>query len=1336
MEDNIGLEQVDYNPFSDNEIVKAGKVTNAQREIWLSCILGGDDANLSYNESASLRFSGDLKESLLWEACDRLVERHEALRMTFSGDGNHYLLFKNLEPYKINRDFSVFSEEEKDREIKGVLDGEALFVFDLMNGPLIRFSLIKLSEASFLFTITAHHLIADGWSFGVMFEEIADHYNALKDNNALELSTITQFSEYALEMEEFENSAHYHEVEQYWLKKYSQVPDSLDLPLDGIRPKQRTFKSRRDDFLLSSDLTVKVKELGRKSKSSLVSTIMAAFEIFLHKITGQDDIVLGLPTAGQAATGHLVLVGHCVNLLPIRTKITSNLSFQDYLERRRGELLDDYDHQKFTFGNLIEKLDLKRDPSRIPLVPVVFNIDMGMDDQVNFSGLEHRLISNPRKFENFEIFLNLTRQGSDLIVEWSYNTDLFQAETIKNWMIGIENLLAQVVAEPQKSIKHLVFNENLIFQKLQEWNDTAMEIPVDDSFLQLFWEQAKLRPSQLAYVAGGKEFSFEELRKYCNSIATELFEKGIGKGDVVGVMLDRNEKLLPTLLGVLESGSCYVPLDPGFPEERIAYMLEDSKAKLLVTENHYQTKFQDKIQQFVLEDLETLDISKSRNFESPRPESLAYILYTSGSTGKPKGVKVTHLNLLNFLVSMRQNPGMKAGEKLLAITTVSFDIAGLELYLPLIAGGTVILADNEECKDGRLLLKKMASHQIDFMQATPATWRMLIVSGWNKPMNFKLLCGGEALPSDLAAKLLHLVGPFWNVYGPTETTIWSTVKMIQDAADITIGKPISNTQVYILNKDLNPCPSGVVGEICIGGIGVAKGYHHRDELTAEKFISDPFSKGQGSQIYRTGDLGKFLPNGELLCLGRMDFQVKVRGYRIELEEIEAKLNQIAGIEQAAVSTWEPNPGDVRLVAYVVRGKKPNEQSEDHLIMQCKERLKDTLPEYMVPTEWVLMDKLPLTNNNKVDRKALPKPNKNAGNSQIELSQPVTEEQKTVQKIWQKLLGAGNIGLESDFFELGGHSLLAVELMVAIENQTGQKLPVNSVFQYPTLKNFSNLLEPEMKSEISWQSLVPIQPKGKKTPLFLIHGAGANITPFYGLANHLDPEQPVYGIQSKGLNGIDEPLHTIEEMAAFYIEEIKKVCPQGPFHLGGQSFGAYVAFEMAKQLKSKGQSVGKIILFDVSAYQSETKLTPLDKVKMKVWYQIEKRIIDTKLAFTHPDTLKRSKLRSFNRKKKLFNHWFGKDENTTGPNMFENLERIRKINHKAMDEYLLSHYDGEIILLKAKIRTFLVGDKEFYGWKPYASQVITMEMEGDHNSMFDDPALVINFADTLQKLMDG
>jgi amino acid adenylation domain-containing protein len=1329
----IQLIPIDYNPFGEAPYSKVGRVVDAQKEIWLSCVLGGKEAKLAYNESASLKLEGTLSQDYLFQACQTLVSRHESLRLEFAANGHWFMVREWIYPDLFFKDLSGFNPIRQEKAIHDFIGEEVLFDFDLGKGPLVKFSLLKLSEKSHLFTVTAHHLVVDGWSFGVIFEEIGEIYSSLIDQTIPNLPEPFQFSAYAEQMDAFTNSKEYTKMESYWLEKYRQLPPRLEMPTDGQRPANRTFICRRDDFVLDGIILDRLKNFSKSANTSLVNTVIAVFEVFLHKITGQDDLVVGVPTSGQAGTDNLVLVGHCVNLLPIRTQVQSSWTFLEYLSNRKKELLDDYEHQLYTFGNLIQHLNIPRDPSRIPLVPVIFNIDMGMDNQVQFSGLSYELFSNPRKYENFELFLNLTNKGKDLIFEWSYNTDLFKKDTVAYWMEGFLGLLEDLTTSPQLKIEEIEFNRNFNQAKLLEWNATDMELPVQDSFLELFFQQIEKNPQKRALITPQKEFNYEELGWAALDISQKIKGLEIGKGEVVGILLDRNEKLLPALLGVLMSGCAYIPLDPSFPKERIQFMLQNSGASLLIVEGELMWEEPLSIKKLLLETLNPSSPSHLPKIQYPDSADLAYILYTSGSTGLPKGVKVSHLNLLNFLVSMGHQPGLKPDDVLLAITTISFDIAGLELFLPLTTGASIVLADRESTKDGRLLLKLIDRYGVTCMQATPATWRMLLVSGWDSPRTLKVLCGGEALPIDLAARLLDLVGPFWNVYGPTETTIWSTVKEITGQEDISIGRPIANTQIYILDEILRPCSIGTVGEICIGGFGVALGYHQREDLNKEKFIADPFRK-RGT-IYRTGDLGKFLPNGEIVCLGRMDYQVKIRGYRIELGEIEAKLNQIPGIRQAVVNSFSNINGNNSLAAYLVLAPEVSDRFYEKILIEIKGKLKESLPDYMIPSDWMILEKLPLTQNNKVDRKSLPLPVQKKNNPTSELKDLTSPFQQTIANIWAKVLGKDKFSPKSNFFDLGGHSLLAVEMMVILEKETGFKLPITKLFQFPILEDFAQQIYTKETKDVSWNSVVPIQTQGDKIPLFLIHGAGANITPFYNLAQHLSVDQPVYGIQSKGLDGVEEPLETIESMAAYYLAEIRKVFPKGPFHVGGQSFGSYVAFEIAKQLKYKQEGVGKVILFDVPAYQLESNPDGLGRIKQKINQQIEKRVIDIQLAMFNPDAFKRMKKNSFLRKGSFFKRWLGIDKDKKASDLFVTIEKLREINHKAMDNYLLSRYDGDIILFKAKIKTFWVKDDEYYGWKPYANNVLAIEMEGDHNSMVDDPALVDGFAKKLQVLLD-
>lgn len=931
------LVPIDHDPFSTGKIERVIPTAETQQEIWLSCAIGGRDASCSYNESISLELQGALAVGILQEALYDIIRRHEALRYTFSADGRKIHVTADSATKFHYEDISARTDAAQRQFLDEFGRRDATEPFDLSNGPLFRMSLFKLANDVHLLRLTAHHIVCDGWSFGIILEELSEIYRSVLDGRQPVLPDVIPMSQYNREMEAYANSEEFSRTLHYWLHKFQVMPEPFILPADRPGPEERTYESRRDDFVLDATLIQGIKQLGLNNGLSLVNTLLISFEVYLSRLTGRSDIIVGLPTAGQAATGHFNLVGHCVNLLPIRSSVVPSVSFIEHLKRRKPQLLDDYDHQLFTFGTLLKSLKFKRDSSRIPLVPVVFNIDMGMDSNVSFPGMRHKLISNPRTFENFEIFLNLTGSRDTFVLEWSYNTHLFKAETIKKMMDGFEGLLSTIIQTPSIPIGELKVADAPHADVVTPATAPVKPIvPGDVPFFRLINEAARRTPEKSAVRFGPERLSYGELEERSNQFAHYLRKQGIAQGDIVGIAVDRSASLVVALLGIAKSGAAYLPLDPEYPTDRIAYMLDDSGAKLLISNQQYIGSFTSHAQKISLETLEqeSLHLPRYKPEVQLKGGNLAYILYTSGSTGKPKGVEIEHHSLTNFLLSMQQKPGITPEDRLLAVTTISFDIAGLELYLPLISGAELILADKESAKDARKLLTLMDTEQVTVMQATPATWRMLIHAGWDTKKSIKVLCGGESFPKDLAERLMQLSDEVWNMYGPTETTIWSTVKKLQanELNTITVGTPIANTFIYILDEQLNPVLPGETGQLFIGGEGVARGYHGRPDLTRERFVPD--LSDSSKLMYATGDLGKMADNGEIICLGRMDHQVKIRGYRIELGEIEHQLSKQPGIKEAVVIAREDTPGDQRLVAYVIP-ESVNEPSEPSLTWKDK-----------------------------------------------------------------------------------------------------------------------------------------------------------------------------------------------------------------------------------------------------------------------------------------------------------------------------------------------------------------------------------------------------------------
>lgn len=707
------------------------------------------------------------------------------------------------------------------------------------------------------------------------------------------------------------------------------------------------------------------------------------------------------------------------------------------------------------------------------------------------------------------------------------------------------------------------------------------EIPYPNvTLIELLRQQAASTPNNIAIEFNGVETTYEDLYKKANQLAYYLKEQGVQSGDFIGVSLLRSTELVATLIAILECGAAYVPLDPNYPHQRLEFMLQDSEAKFLIINKATDVTLSNSIKILFLEEALSV-LPKLPNTSlgiTANHNSIAYLLYTSGSTGKPKGVPITNKSLVNLLLSMAREPGIKETDKQLAVTTISFDIANVELFSPLLNGATIVMVDSETARDGRLLIELLRSKKITILQATPTTWKMLLETNWEEKLKLKACCGGEALTKELAQKLLSKCDSLWNMYGPTEVTIVSTVKEITPEDDIiSIGKPIANYQIYILNANGELVPPGVVGEIAIAGHGVAKGYLKRENLTKEKFIKNKYSSLSSNEtMYLSGDLGKLLPTGDILCLGRLDHQVKIRGYRIELGEIEETLASMDAIKSAVVIGHNDS-----LIAFVLL--ENDEEVDSAKIKEWKNYLANHLPEYFVPHNIKILKELPTTPNGKLDRNALLNSDSLKTSSNNSYTEPRTNEEKLVTSIWKETLGLDKIDIFSDFFEMGGHSIKAVKVMIEIEKLTGKRFPLSVLFEYSTVEKFAKLLN--TGSEIQSDCLVPIKSNGSKVPLFMVHGGGLNVLNYVNLSKHFDEDQPFYGIQGVGAKGYEDWYDSIETMAAHYIDAIVKVNPNGPYALAGFCVGGIVAFEMTRQLKEQGKEVSLTILLDSYADSS-------------------------------------------------------------------------------------------------------------------------------------------------------
>lgn len=887
--------------------------TAAQREIFHSLMMG-DDANCAYNESNLLRFDGSLDLPALRAALLDLVVRHPALRSTFSADGLTQIFHAAPRELEIREhDFSALTADARELHGSQLREEEARTPFDLVHGPVLRLQLARLSADRHELLFTAHHLVCDGWSFGMILAELSQAYNARKAGRLPLLPPAMSFADYARLEASNKSSAERSAAEAYWVGRFSNNAPVLELPTDRPRPPVKTFAGAMEAITLDPERYARLKKASPKLGGTLFATLLASFATLLHRLTGQDDLVIGVPAAGQTRVGRDELVGHCLNFLPLRLHAAADRPFNAFAAEVKEQVLEAYDHQDFTFGSLLQKLNLPRDTSRLPLVNVMFNIDKSGIDPIAFDGLALDIATNPKRHVNFDLFFNLVQTDARMIVECEYNPDLHDAATIRRWLGCFEQLIESAISEGDSTLQSLPILNAAESQLLADWNATARDYPRDATLPCLVSSIAARVPEKAAVRCGDSALTYAQLEQRSNAIAARLQASGIRRGDLVGIHLERSTDMVAGLLGILKCGAAYVPMDPAFPAERLAFMVEDAHMPLILSQTSLHRELPASSAKVLLTDEITGDPLNFTPVDIAATD-LAYVIFTSGSTGRPKGVRIPHRAVVNFLHSMRREPGLTPDDVLLAVTTLSFDIAGLEIFLPLTTGAEVVIATREITIDGHRLTETIHHHGVTILQATPVTWRLLLEANWPGNPAFKALVGGEAVPRELVNRLAPLCGEIWNVYGPTETTIWSTVaKVVSGEGPVSIGRPIDNTQVFIVNAALQPQPAGIPGELLIGGDGLADGYHDRGDLTADRFISDlPSTISHLSRrLYRTGDLARWNPDGTLECLGRMDHQVKVRGFRIELGDIETHLEQHPAVAQAVAHVH-----DGRLVAYV------------------------------------------------------------------------------------------------------------------------------------------------------------------------------------------------------------------------------------------------------------------------------------------------------------------------------------------------------------------------------------------------------------------------------------
>jgi len=1040
-----------------------GLLSSPQQRLWL--LQQQEAGSTAYNIPFAYQIKGKLDIKILEESFKAVVKRHKILRTTFAMTTDEPV--QSVKPdftFKlpvVNLENLPLAEQEAAK--KRIIAQETQYCFELSKDDLVRCLLIRLNQNEHLLLLNMHHIIFDGWSVGIFSRELSTFYQAISSGEPTSLSELPlQYADFAYWQRQQLQSKELSRQLSYWKKQLEGKLPVLELPTDYPRPPIKTSTGERHRFKLSLSLCASLKALAQRQSVTLFMLLLAAFKVLLYKYTGQEDLLVGTANANRNRQEIENLIGFFVNTLVLRTDVSGNPSFIELLNRVNQVTLAAYDNQELPFEKLVEAINPERNLSHTPLFQVMFVLQNAGMLSLEIPGVDTQIVDIHNGTCKFDLQLELLEEQDSLSGWFEYNKDLFSAATINRMAGHFVTLLEGIVANPEQPIADLpLLTGQESHQILIQWNDTAAELPRSQCIHHLFSEQAARTPEAIAVVFEERKLTYAQLNRLSNQVAHYLQKLGVGPEQLVGICLERSVEMVVGLLGILKVGGAFVPIDPEYPEERRQFMLSDSQVTEVLTMNKFEAEVSKQGLKPIFLDLDWAEISQESGenvTSNVTQENLAYTIYTSGSTGKPKGVMNTHKGILNRLLWMQKTYGLTAEDRVLQKTPFSFDVSVWEFFWPLMFGASLVLARPGGHKDSAYLAKLIADEKITTLHFVPSMLQLFVEEPLLEHCRHlrRVICSGEALPAELVKRFFHRSNAeLHNLYGPTEAAIDVTSWKCQKDSPheiVPIGRPIDNTQIYLLDTNLQPVPIGVLGEICIGGVGVARGYLNRPQLTSEKFIRDPFSVQPEARLYRTGDLGRYLPDGNLEFLGRKDYQVKIRGFRIELGEIESVLQSHNKITEAAVVAREDRSGHKQLVAYLVASPQGTN------VKDVRSYLQEKLPEYMVPSLFVFLDSMPLTTNGKLDRKALPSPYE----TQLENSQkyvmPQTPLEEKIAEIWRQVLGLERVGIYDNFFELGGHSLLATRTIMLCREVFQIDLPVRCLFESPTIKTLARTIE--------------------------------------------------------------------------------------------------------------------------------------------------------------------------------------------------------------------------------------------------------------------------------------
>ncbi|MDP0490528.1 MAG: amino acid adenylation domain-containing protein [Verrucomicrobiota bacterium JB023] len=1297
-------------------------LTEAQREIWLACQLG-HEASCAFNEATSLVFEGPLEQASLTRALNQAANRHDSLRAKFSLEGETWEVCDAIQVDVPYEDVSDLTEAEQETRIQLVTETQAFTPFDLAKAPLLRAKLVKLAENKHILFITAHHIVADGWSFNVLIEDLSNCYNALVKQQPYSLEPSPSFANYAIARAKEERSDAPNPHLNYWLDQYPDTVPVLNLPTDHEFPAHRTFKGATLHREVDKALLKKLRKAGAKEGATLYATTLTAFTILLNQLSQQEDLVIGIPAAGQSSQGLEEMVGHCVNFLPLRTRIKSSHSFAELVKQVASRVLEAYEHQDCTYGQLIPRLKLQRFPGRMPLVEVGFNLER-MDYFKPFEGLDTKFVDSPKSFVNQLLFLNLVESKDGIGIECHFNTDVIDPSTAEAWLEDYLAILHRIAESPDAPLGHPdSTTADQGGEPLPLSAHSQTDYPRHATVQQLFEEIAATYPERVALQIRDWSLSYGRLNQLANQLANLMRKQELPTGRPVAVMLERSFDYLIAILATLKAGGCYVPVDPDEGTDQLGRFLAELNPSLILTRSSFHGKvpgdFANKA--IHLDSLPPLPKKAALPNLKPLsgPTNPAYLMFTSGSTGAAKGVQIPHRGIVR-LVKNNNYADLGEDQTFLLASSLLFDASTFEIWAPLLNGGRlVLLPPGPPSMAG--IAHAIREQGVTTLWLTAGLFQLMIDENAEalRPLQ-QLLAGGDILSRHHVAKALSLLPNtrLINGYGPTENTTFSCCHTItrEDlrSPSIPIGRPIGNTEVYLLDESQNPLPPGVEGELYLGGDGLALGYYKNPPLTSERFLPNPFSTEPESKLYRTGDRARYRPNGVIEFLGRVDDEVKIRGYRVDPREIEDALCQLADVKQARVVARGKDAANKALVAYVASTSPMLDDTK------LRDSMVARLASHLVPSQFVILDQLPVTANGKIDDRALPSPDDSAPKSAEAPRLASGENEERMAKLWEKVLGQKNIPANRSFFDLGGHSLQALKLFHLIDKEFGKKMPLSTLFESNTIAQLAARFAPApRKQQTPPVNLVGINKAGSRKPIFCIHGGDGGTLIYRELAERLPKDRPIYTIEAPALTGHGEIAPSVEETASQYLAAIRSVQSEGPYLLVGYCFGGIAAYEMAQQLQASGEEVELLCLLDTDNPAVAPRYLNLAERAARNWELNQGRSWAARVGKlgtrfggglinrVKDRTEKAAAAVAASAKLEVS----GKIQSVV----------ISETHKKAMDDYRPQAYSGNLILFTAEDQ----GDGVIYpphlGWEGYVrGELKIISIPGEHLTIFDQP----------------